>query len=201
MPARPFSSSVETLTPCLTASVTWGVFAWTERLRGAFWGTGMNREVAELPGQYRVFLHGHSPFSHRMTGAVAFVALILAGCAGPVFVGETVVQRNGATVYSSLDPRLGEVVFPGLYSSLVTEADVSIDGQHVGTVRSGAWLPVYVSTLGRHHVNAKVFLVQAGQRADYIGCFSREIHVSPYYRNSSKYGFWWRVDVYPSPHC
>lgn len=126
---------------------------------------------------------------------------LLVGCVTPVFVGETVVKAGSATVYSSLDPRRGEVVFPGIYSSLVTEAEVSIDGQFVGTVMNGAWIPVYVATLGSHHVAAKVYLVTRGRRMDYIGCFSREIHVSPYHRTSGTFGYWWRVDIYPSPHC
>lgn len=136
-------------------------------------------------------------------GLFSLIVVLVAGCAGvqPIFVGETVVKSGNATIYSSLDPRLGEVVFPGLYTSLVAEAEVSVDGRHVGTVRSGGWIPVYVSTLGRHHVMARVYLVQRGTRADYIGCFSREIGVSPYHRGSNTPGFWWRVDIYPSPHC
>jgi hypothetical protein len=39
-------------------------------------------------------------------------------------------------------------------------------------------------------VAAKVQLVQHGTRADSIGGFSRESHMSPYYRSSATFGFW-----------
>lgn len=133
---------------------------------------------------------------------VLAAAVLAAGCAiHPVIVSETVIRHDGRTVYSTLNPRLGEIVFPGLWSQVTAEVDVTIDGKRVGTIRPGGWIPVEVGTLGRHHVVATAYLVQGGRRADRIGCFSREFEVSPYYRTSNTHGFWWRVDVTPSPHC
>ncbi len=138
--------------------------------------------------------------------AAAVLVLFLAGffgCAAPqvAWVHETTVRSgDGSTIYSSLSPRRGEIFFPW-YPSTVVDADVYIDGVFVGAMSGGGRITVGVERLGIHTVNARVYLVERGRRADYIGCYSGQVNVTPYYRTSQSIGMWWRVDIYPSPYC
>jgi len=135
------------------------------------------------------------------------VVFSLVGCRRPIFIEyvrppEFSVQRDNATITSTIDPRYGEIFFSGLYTPLVTEAEVRIDGLRVGTFRSGDLPLVATTSLGRHVLDADVYLLIRGERTDRIGCFRRNFEVSAYYRTNDKAGFWWRVDIgSPSPSC
>ena len=130
--------------------------------------------------------------------------ILLVGCDGvrPIFVGESVFQVNGRTIHSTLDPRMGEVVFLGGSSPVVTEADVEIDGKHAFSLRNGSWLSAYVQDLGEHTFLAKVYLMGGNTRTDYIGCARGRFTVDPKYRSSRMMGMWWRLEIpAPSSQC
>ena len=133
--------------------------------------------------------------------------VLFTGCGGkPLFI-ETVTsefstQRGDATIASTIDPRIGQIVFSGLYTPLVTEAEVSIDGIRVGTFRSGGMPLVASTSLGRHVISAEVYLLIRGERHKRIGCYRRQFEVSPYNRTNDRPGFWWVVEIgSPSPNC
>lgn len=136
-------------------------------------------------------------------------AILLVGCDGvrPIFVGETVftvqTPRGGnQTVYSDLDPRMGEVVFSGGSAPVVTEADVEIDEKHVLSLHSGGWASAYVRDFGQHTFLAKVYLMRGTTRTDYIGCARGRFTVDPKYRTSRMMGMWWRLEIpAPSSQC
>ena len=136
-------------------------------------------------------------------------ALLLVGCDGvrPIFVGESVFKvqtpRGGEqTIASTLDPRMGEAVFLGGSSPVVTEADVEIDGKHAFSLRNGSWLSAYVQDLGEHTFLAKVYLMGGNTRTDYIGCARGRFTVDPKYRTSRMMGMWWRLEIpAPSRQC
>ena len=99
----------------------------------------------------------------KRTAVCSFLtAILLVGCNGvrPIFVGESVftvqTPRGGEqTIASTLDPRMGEIVFRGSSSPVVTEADVEIDEKHVLSLRSGGWASAYVQDFGQHTFLAK----------------------------------------------
>ena len=144
----------------------------------------------------------------KAVGFSVFYMMIvsLGGCGKPLFI-ETVtsefsVQQGNATIASTADPRVGQIMFSGLYTPLVTEAEVSIDGIRVGTFRSGGMPLVASTSLGRHTVSAEVYLLIRDQRSQRIGCYRRQFEVSPYYRTNDRPGFWWLVEIgSPSPYC
>lgn len=136
------------------------------------------------------------------------IFIFIGGCTNIMFPPEVTVRAGPSkTVYSSLDPKLGQIIFSGLHTRLATEADVEIDGKRVGTFRSGAWLPVSLEALGRHMLNAQVHLLQCDysgncRRSGDIGCFRHEFEVSPFSRTNQLPGFWWRQEIgSPSPNC
>ena len=142
---------------------------------------------------------------HRVC-VLVLLYMLTAGCGKPLFI-ETVTRefstRQGdATIASTIDPRIGEIIFSGLYTPLVSEADVSVDNIPVGTFRSGGMPLIASASLGRHTVSAEVYLLIRGERARRIGCYRQQFEVSVYYRTNERPGFWWLVEIgSPSPYC
>ncbi len=144
------------------------------------------------------------------------VAGVVAGCAPgrEDFYSEFSIRRGPVTVQSTVDVRVGQIVYygPDRGQGLATEADVLVDGVAVkGVFHPGDWLPVSTS-VGRHFLEARIYRVFQGQRAECIGRVRREFEVSALRRTAEMYGtprhpwdvpgFWWRVEIGPVwPDC
>ena len=100
---------------------------------------------------------------------------------------------------------MGEIAFPSYYRRFAYEADVFVDTQYVGTVRSGGGrIFVKLERFGNHEVSAVVYFLDArSRRREEVGRYYNRFAVYPDYAGSGRSsipGVYWKINIqyYPT---
>jgi len=138
----------------------------------------------------------------RLVLALLLLA-VSSGCMRPIFVGEARVKGpSGGTYYTTLDPKMGEIAFPSYYRRFAYEADVFVDTQYVGTIRSGGGrIFVKLERFGNHEASATVYFLRGNRRGEEVGRFYNQFTVYPDYASgrSNIPGVYWKINIYYYP--
>ena len=125
--------------------------------------------------------------------------LVFTGCGKRIRIQagmETTIHAAGSTLYSSIDPHNGEIFYHGPNPQLRTRAQITVDGQDIGSLGDNSWMPVKLSRFGRHTISALIYLKLNGKE-EQVGCYREEFSVDPLNgRSSDTPGSFWRVVIY-----